>query len=105
MENAGIDSALFSKIVICQKNEKGLYYQDISEQLGFFPRDVLVCGDRISIDLVPAKALGYWTVQIRQGRGLLETAEEDVDFTITSLEEMQNIPKQLEEELSKKLLR
>ncbi len=65
MKKAGIDSTIFSKIVISEERDKKPHYKKIVEELGYAPSDTLVCGDRISLDLVPAKELGCKTVHMR----------------------------------------
>lgn len=69
LKKAGIDSHLFSKIVVTQERNKKPHYQLIMDELGYFPKEVIVCGDRISLDLVPAEELGFKTVHVRWGRG------------------------------------
>lgn len=92
MKKAGIDSSLFSKIIVCEEPNKGPHYQAVAEELGFSPSGVLVCGDRIPIDLTPAKELGYKTVHIPWGRGKNRSgAKCDVDFTIFNLSEITEI--------------
>lgn len=90
LKNSGIDSALFSKIIICASvSEKLSAYQQIIREAQVDPREVIVCGDRISVDLSPGKSLGCVTVHMLQGRGLLKRgAQEDVDFEITKLDEL-----------------
>ncbi len=94
MKKAGIDSAIFSKIIVTEEKNKKIHYQAIVEELGFAATDVIVCGDKISLDLSPAKELGFKTVHIRFGRGKnnLEP-KEDVDYSISSLAEIKNIIK------------
>jgi FMN phosphatase YigB (HAD superfamily) len=86
LKKAGIDKGFFSKIVISEDNDKFRHYKDLlKESLG----PVLVCGDRIDKDLLPAKRLGFYTVLIRKGRGKLQTENhEAVDFSINQLEEI-----------------
>ncbi len=94
MKKAGIDSTLFSKIVVSEERIKKTHYQTLVEELGFAPRDVLVCGDRIATDLTPAKELGFKTVHMRWGRGLSSAgAKSDVDYTISQLNEITEIIK------------
>lgn len=92
MEKAGIDTTVFSKIVVSEEKSKKNHYEKIARELGFSPEDILVCGDRISIDLTPAKQLGFRTVHVRRGRGLNSTGERgDVDYSISELAELRNI--------------
>lgn len=92
MKNAGIDSTIFSKIVVADEKGKKTHYQAIMEELGYAPKDVVVCGDRILTDLTPAKELGFKTVQMRHGRGLNSTSpKSDVDYAISKITEMKSI--------------
>jgi FMN phosphatase YigB (HAD superfamily) len=86
MKNAGIDSTIFSKIIVCEGPNKGPSYQAVVEMLGVSGVDVVVCGDRITTDLSPAKSLGFKTVHVRWGRGLNSVGpRSDVDYSITKL--------------------
>lgn len=97
MKKAGIDTALFSRIVVSKEPDKKIYYQQIMEDLGVPALDVLVCGDRIKRDLAPGKGLGFRTVHIRWGRGVHQRGSKAlVDFTITSLTELRPIVAQFE---------
>ncbi len=92
LEKAGIDTALFSRIIVLEQGCKGREYQSLLQELGYPPSEVIVCGDRIGIDLTPAKELGITTVHIRFGRGLANLGnKEDVDHTIHTLLELLNI--------------
>lgn len=92
LKKAGIDSRIFSKIAVSEEKSKKARYRAIVEELGYSPSGVVVCGDRIAIDLRPARELGYKTVQMRWGRGLSSTgAKGDVDYTIHSLKEIKAI--------------
>jgi len=93
MKKAGIDSTIFSKIIISEDRNKKPHYQTIVEELGFTPQETVVCGDRIVIDLSPAKELGCKTVHMRSGRGLYaaSTSKEDADFTISELKQIREI--------------
>jgi FMN phosphatase YigB (HAD superfamily) len=96
LEKAGIDSTFFSKIAICRKEDKGIFYQSFSQEFGLSPNEVVVCGDRVDIDLLPAKALGFWTVQMLQGRGCqMISNKKEVDFTMTQLKDLSGILKQV----------
>lgn len=92
MKKAGVDSSLFSKIIVCEEPNKGPHYQAVAEELGFSPSGVVVCGDRIPIDLTPAKELGFKTVHIPWGRGKNRAgAKCDVDFTVFKLSDITEI--------------
>ena len=94
MRRAKIPIKLFSYLCFCEEGPlsnqgKKEFYESIGKEIGISPDQVLVCGDRISIDLAPAKELGYITVQIRWGRGLGNTGlKKDVDYTILHLSEI-----------------
>jgi FMN phosphatase YigB (HAD superfamily) len=92
LKKAGIDSRIFSKIVVSEERNKKPHYQSIVDELGYEPAQVIVCGDRIPLDLAPARELGFKTVQMRWGRGLHSTGRKnDVDHTISELKEMKEI--------------
>lgn len=92
MKKAGIDMHLFSKIVVCGAEGKKIHYQSIVEERGVEREDVIACGDRIAIDLTPAKELGFTTVHVRKGRGKHSTGpKSDVDYSILELQELREI--------------
>ena len=97
MKKAGIDTSLFSRIVVCKEPNKKIYYQQLIEDLKVSPLEVIVCGDRVKRDLSPGKALGFKTVHMKWGRGLHQKGEKnDIDFTITSLDQLKPIIMQFE---------
>lgn len=97
MKKAGIDTSIFSRIVVCKEGGKKQYYEQILGDLKFQPRDVVVCGDRIIRDLSPAKALGCFTIHMKWGRGLRQKREaQEIDFSIASLDQLKSIILQLE---------
>jgi putative hydrolase of the HAD superfamily len=92
LKKAGIDSTLFSNIVVAEDGNKKIHYKNIAEKGRYMQQEVLVCGDRIPIDLAPAKELGFKTVHMRWGRGLWSQGKQgDVDYQITSLNELKEI--------------
>jgi putative hydrolase of the HAD superfamily len=92
LKKAGIDSRIFSKIVVTEERNKKPHYQMIVDELGYAPSAVIVCGDRIPIDLIPARELGFKTVQMQWGRGLNYAGfKGDVDYSISELKEIKNI--------------
>ena len=96
MEKAGLDSALFSKIVISTEEDKKSAYVEVLKSLSADPAQTVVCGDRIKRDLTPAKQLGCITIQMEWGRGLCSTGSpSDVDFKIQSLSEIEEIIEKL----------
>ncbi|MFI5334260.1 MAG: HAD family hydrolase [Chlamydiales bacterium] len=96
MKKAGIDHTLFCKIVATEYPDKKSHYQMLMREQGFLPHEVVVLGDRIAGDLVPAKALGCKTVHVQHGRGRQMIASKmDADYTITELEEVRDILKEV----------
>jgi putative hydrolase of the HAD superfamily len=92
LKKAGIDSRVFSKIAITEEKNKKPQYQIIVDELGHSPAEVLVCGDRISLDLIPARELGFKTVQVQWGRGLNPgKCRRDVDYSISKISELKDI--------------
>lgn len=92
LKKAGIDSGIFSKIIVVEAGDKKIHYQALADELGYAPSEIVVCGDRIPNDLVPARELGYKTVQMRWGRGLNSKGQPgDVDYQISSLIELKDI--------------
>jgi len=103
LKKAGIDSRIFSKITVIEEKNKKPHYQVIVDELGYFPTEVIVCGDRICIDLIPAKELGFKTVQMQWGRGLYPNNSSsylgmngsipraDVDYSISEIGELKGI--------------
>jgi FMN phosphatase YigB (HAD superfamily) len=95
MKKAGIDSSIFSKILFSAARNKKIHYQGLLDEFGVSPSEVVVCGDRIATDLVPAKELGCRTVHMRWGRGIpsfaLSPSKGDVDFSIGKLGELKEI--------------
>jgi putative hydrolase of the HAD superfamily len=92
LKKAGIDSALFSNIVVSEDRNKKIHYKRLTEGGRYFSNEILVCGDRIAIDLTPAKDLGFKTVHVRWGRGLNSQGRKgDVDYQIDALKELKDI--------------
>jgi len=93
LEKAGIPFSLFYKIFVLEEKNKKKYYLLLIEEMKIDPKQVVVCGDRISVDLVPAKEIGCCTVHMERGRGLNEpsSAKKHVDFSITELSQLVEI--------------
>ncbi len=91
IQKAGIDTSIFSKIVITQKENKGFYYKKIIEQLNFSYQNTYVCGDKINVDLIPAKKIGCITIHMKWGRGKYLPENKNVDYTIKFLDEIKQI--------------
>ena len=89
MRRAGISTRFFIKMHFCSDGNKKKVYKKVSQEMGISPLNAWVCGDRIFLDLTPAKELGYKTIQMKWGRGLGNTGfKKDVDYTILCLEEL-----------------
>lgn len=96
MKKAGIDSSIFSKIIISEDRDKKPHYLAIVEEFDLVASDVIVCGDRVLRDLAPGRELGFKTVHMQWGRGLhCSGSKVDVDFTISNLIEIKEIIKNL----------
>src|SRR5690606_4017504 len=93
LEKAGIDRSLFSKIAIPEDSIKKPFYEALIREFSVGPKEALVCGDRIAMDLVPAHALGCQTVHMRWGRGTSLKTEEWITHSISTLTELKRIVK------------
>ncbi|MBN2479516.1 MAG: HAD family hydrolase [Parachlamydiales bacterium] len=93
IKKAGIDSSLFSKIEVTQKENKGIFYKKIIDELGYKAEDCFVCADKIKVDLKPAKELGITTIHMKWGRSRKEKKDENVDFQIKNFEEIKQVLK------------
>ena len=95
IKKAGIDTSIFSKIVVAKDGDKEPYYKKIIEELKTDVKKSFVCGDRVKIDLLSAKKIGCKTIHMKWGRGKnIFNKKEDsklVDYTINSLEEIKTI--------------
>lgn len=92
LKNAGIDSSIFAIIKILKVGDKGKAYEEVVKRLGFSKGDTIVCGDRIALDLEPAKLLGLTTVHMRFGRGKnFKRDRKIVDHEICSFSELETI--------------
>jgi FMN phosphatase YigB (HAD superfamily) len=69
LKNAGIDPLDFSKINVIEERDKKPSYRALIDEAGLQPQEDVVCGDRIAIDLAPAKELYCHTVHVAWGRG------------------------------------
>lgn len=98
IQKAGIDTTIFSKIIITEEENKGFYYKQIIEELNFSSQSTYVCGDKINIDLLPAKEIGCTTIHIKWGRGKYLPENKNVDYTINFLDEIIDIVDQKNKE-------
>jgi len=94
----GIDEDLFCDIIVTDKNDKGIHYEEIMTKRGFEPFEVVVIGDRISSDLEEAVFLGCTTVHVRQGRGAqIQDQQFYIDYTISDLNDLNFILETIEQ--------
>jgi FMN phosphatase YigB (HAD superfamily) len=91
MEKAGIEPSIFSKIAIPEDSVKKPFYEGLMREYSVLPADIWVCGDRVSMDLVPAHELGFKTIHMRWGRGRRVKQEPWIDYSIADLNELRNI--------------
>jgi len=98
IQKAGIDTTVFSKIIITRKENKGFFYKKIIEELNFFYKKTYVCGDKINVDLIPAKKIGCKTIHMKWGRGKYLSDDNNVDYTINFLDEIKEIVNQKNKE-------
>lgn len=91
LKKAGIDISMFYKIIVSDQN-KLVHYQNIVDEFKIDPKQVIVCGDRVKRDLLGAKELGFWTILMLRGRGMIENRDQkEVDFIAHDLYEVENI--------------
>jgi putative hydrolase of the HAD superfamily len=95
MKKAGIDYRIFSKVIASENSSKKIHYQAVVEDLKpAADSGVLVCGDKVAVDLAPAKELGMITVHMRRGRGKAQAGpSEIVDYTIGEFAQIKEILK------------
>jgi len=92
LKKAGIDCSFFSKIVVSEIGTKKREYQKILKEFDISPEEVFVCGDRVFLDLQPAKELGCTTIFMKNGRGVNATLpDKNVDYVIHELAELKKI--------------
>lgn len=89
LKKAGIEPSFFSKIAIPEDSVKKPCFQGLQREFGLDPQEIWVCGDRIEMDLSPARDLGFQTVHMRWGRGTLGARWPG--HSITDLRELKGI--------------
>lgn len=94
LKKAGIDTSFFSKIIVTSDVGKKESYRKLLQGFNVTPSEVVVCGDRICVDLLPAKELGFTTIQMLWGRG--EIIEGDKDYVDYRINNFISIPKVIE---------
>lgn len=91
MEKAGIEPGFFCKIEIPEDSVKKPVYEGLLREFSLPPQDVWVCGDRVAMDLAPAKELGMKTIHMQWGRGGRQKGEAWVDHRVCDLRELKGI--------------
>jgi putative hydrolase of the HAD superfamily len=92
INGAGINPDWFEEIQVTQNYDKCENYKKLMEKFGYSPQEIVVVGDKVDSDLIPAKKLGMIAVHMRWGRGkLLKPKEGDVDYSVNNLNELINI--------------
>jgi FMN phosphatase YigB (HAD superfamily) len=94
LEKAGIDPILFSKIIVSEDKSKKPHYERLLAEFEYSPMQVMVCGDRISVDLEPAIQLNCKTVHVLCGRGLStkeKISKAKITYRISSLVDLSNL--------------
>ena len=87
----------FKKWMCVEKGSKLQAYLTLQKEERALSEDVVVIGDRVDLDLLPAKKLGFHTVHIPSSRSLgnfLEK-EEIVDYQICSLNELSGMSNEI----------
>jgi len=77
LKKAGFDPSLFSKIIVTAERNKKIHYAALLEEYNQAPQKTIVVGDRVMIDLQPAKELGCQTVRLLKGRGFQAFQKEE----------------------------
>ncbi len=96
MKKAGIDSNRFSKIHITPTGEKKPLYAALIKEHHLRPDQVIVCGDKIVGDLLPAKELGFWTIHVRTVKKQKHNGW-PCDYSVQALSEIEQIAKNINE--------
>lgn len=92
LKKAGIQPQYFSKIIVGQGKNKKAEYEQILKEFRVKPQETFVCGDRVPVDLTPAKELGMKTIHFVNGRGhIFKDSKKDIDFSIFTLSELKKI--------------
>ncbi len=90
LERSGLGIDLFHHIQIIPSRVKMPVYEALLKEIGAMK--AYVCGDKIDVDLAPAKELGCTTIHMRHGRSVAGGVSPDiVDHTISELSELKNI--------------
>ena len=88
LEKSGVNSFPFHSVAIAEDSNKKPYYQSLARAFGCSAREILVCGDRPAMDLLPAYELGFRVFLRRWGRGLKVEREPWMDGEVWNLLEL-----------------
>lgn len=94
IDKAGLAQNIFEQIFIVEDEDKKEAFKAVSK--GYESTQVFVIGDRVKGDLQPAKALGFKTCLVRQGRGEYQKISPlFVDYIIQDVIELENLLKSI----------
>ncbi len=98
MERSSLEMGYFLTYAIVNEGSKSSAYLNNMTQFNRHPHEIVVIGDRIEVDLNPAKALGMHTIHFNNGRGRVEnfTFHQDVDYQICSLRDVSGMINKIE---------
>jgi len=89
LEKAGIDSGIFAKIEITQAHRKGDIYRGLIEELGFSPKETIVCGDKFDVDIEPAVRLGCFAAHAEfSPRRCIKRSGLEADISVTTFNQL-----------------
>jgi len=88
LEKSRVNSFPFHSVAIAEDSNKKPYYQSLARAFGCSAREILVCGDRPAMDLLPAYELGFRVFLRRWGRGLKVEREPWMDGEVWNLLEL-----------------
>lgn len=92
IKKSGIQQSWFKKIIIVSE-EKKTAYQSLLQENKYPNSEILVCGDKYELDLLPAKELGLVTVHFLWGRAKNDPQKYNTDYIITDLKDILKIVK------------
>ena len=97
LEKTGLDCGFFSSIAIVEGGDKKPYYALLAHQYGYPSDKIVVCGDRITFDLQPAKELSFYTIHLQKREDAVGLSPSMwVDYVVQELREIPPILLQIE---------
>lgn len=98
MERSSLKMGYFLTYDIVNEGCKSKAYLKNMARFGRLSHEVVVIGDRIEVDLSPAKELGMHTIHFNNGRGKVENFifHQDVDYQICSLRDVSDMINKIE---------